>query len=128
MNTKGSIALISILIITAVLMIITVSMAEVNISTGYNYLNNQSNTESYHIAESCLEESIVRLERDNTYTGGTITLGSSSCTSSISANLPNHTITISVTHGDYTQNYSASTYMLSQGGENNIDLLSWEEI
>lgn len=124
---RGSVALISILIISAMLLIVSVGMSESNISTMYSFLNNESNQIMYHVAEGCLEESIVRIKDDTNFAGTTLALGDANCTATVAGG-STKTITIDISYLEYNQNFSAQVYITTQGEANNIQLLSWEKI
>lgn len=126
---KGSIALISVLIISAILLIVTVSMSENNISTSYEQLNTSSNKTVYYTAESCLEEAIYRLEDDTAFAGTTLNFDEPglSCNITVSGVSPK-IVQISVVYGDYTENYSSEIDVADLGSAHNAQLNNWNEI
>lgn len=126
-NTKGSIALIGILIISAMLIILTLGMSESNISSMYQYLNNESSQKMYHVAEGCLEETMFRIEGDITFTGTTLSMGDVSCTSTVSGGTTKN-ISITINYLSYIQNFSAQVEVTTNGQANNVELLNWEKI
>lgn len=120
----GSVALISVLIISAFTILIVLAMSEVNISTSYEYFNSSENKTAYYAAESCLEEAIIRLEDNPAFNSGAITFdANTSCNISIAGNQ----ILIEVTHLDFAQNYHADISLSSNGQANNVKLLNWYE-
>lgn len=124
---QGSIALMSMLIISAFTLILVVAMSETNLSTSYQYLNNVSNKSAYSIAESCLEESLVRLEADATFAGTTLVFDSNSqCVSVISGSSPK-TIAITVVDSDYQQTFLGQAILTASGQAVNATLLDWKE-
>lgn len=124
-KTRGSIALINIIIIAAFTMILVLNMSQVNISTSYQQLNKSSNQTSSYIAEGCLEEAIKRIEDDITFTTTTINFDDTTrCTATISGDI----ISINTTFLDYTQNYEAQVSIVQNGQANNVKLLKWTEI
>lgn len=127
-NNRGTIALISILIISAITIILVVAMSEVNVSTSYQYLNTSSNKIAYYAAEACLEEAIVRTEGDINFSVGSLTIDSdTACTISASGTTTKNVI-INVTHLSYEQTFQAQL-SASQAGESiNAELVSWSEI
>ncbi len=126
-NTKGSIALIGILIISAMLIVLTVSMSESNISSMYQYLNNESSQKMYHVAEGCLEETMFRIEGDISFTGTTLSMGDVSCTSTVSGGTTKD-IAIIINYLSYVQNFSAQVEVATNGEVNNVELLNWGKI
>lgn len=124
-NQKGSVALISILIISAIVLILVLSMSDISISTSYQYLNASSNKAVYYTAEACLEETIARMEKDDNFTGATIIFNDdTNCTVSVSGT----DIEMGVSYFDYSQNYSAEISKEEIGEANNVQLLNWDKI
>lgn len=114
----------SVIVIGVFTLFLALSMAEVNLSTGYQVLNQSENRLSYYVAESCVEESIYRYERDSTFTGLTMTVdGESTCTSVVSATQ----ITVTVTNGAYSENFTATISSTVNGTVNNVHLTGWKE-
>lgn len=75
-------------------------------------------------AESCAEEAMLRLSRDNTYTGGPLTVGETQCTISVSGT-PCGICTIDVadTRDSFTRRIEVG---VSVSGST-VDILTWEE-
>ncbi len=127
-SQRGSIALISLLLISVMAMILVVGASETRISTSYQYLNNSSGKIAYYLAEGCLEEAITRLENDANFAGTTIPQGSdASCTVVVTGGSP-RTITITVDNFDYSQTFEGTVSLTAEGVINNADLSSWKEI
>jgi len=126
-NKKGSIALIGVLIISAILIILTIGMSESNLSLMDEYLNNESSQNMYHIAEGCLEETIIRIEDNVSFSGTTLGLGDVICVSSVTGTTTK-TISIELTYLNYTQNFSAQVSVTTNGQANNVSLLNWGKI
>lgn len=127
LKQKGSVALISILIISAILIIMVIGISEASISTSYEFLNSESNQMSYQTGEACLEETLIRLEDDTSFSGATISIGDATCTSTVPSGNPKN-INISVNYLDYTQNFQAQVSITTNGQANNASLLKWEKI
>ena len=127
-SQNGSIALISLLLISVISMILVVGASETSISTSYQYLNNSSNKAAYYLAEGCLEEAIIRLESNSDFSGTTIPVDAdSSCTVVVSGS-STKSVTITVNHFDYTQRFQATVILSPEGIINNADLSEWLEI
>lgn len=118
----------SLLIVSSITLILVLSMSELNISTSYQQLNQDSQKYSYYLAETCLEETLLRLENDANFTGTTITPDSdSSCTITVTNGAP-IIINITTTYLTYTQNFRAEAGISTEGTALNADLSKWEEI
>jgi len=77
---KGYIALISILIISALVLILAVSMGLSGISESGMSLQSSLASESFYVAAACAEETLNRLKIDLNYSGNeSITINGSSC-------------------------------------------------
>ena len=128
-NQKGSVALISILIISATLILIVLGMSETQISNSYTYLNTTSDQIIYNLAESCFEDSVKRVEEDTSFTGSTTTFSDtdSTCVSSISGT-GTVTIEVELTYQNYTQHFEGQISLATEGEANNAELLNWGEI
>lgn len=125
LKQKGSIALISVLVIAAALLILVLGMSDINISTSYQYLNNNSNKISYYAAEACLEEAMIRLEENMDFTSETINFDEDTvCT----INASQTEIFIDIEHLDYVQHYKSDIEINKNGEAINILLLKWNKI
>jgi len=121
----GSVALISVLAISSLVLILVVSMSELNLSTSKQHFNSISQKSSYYIGESCLEEAIIRLEADPSFSSETITLDAeTNCDVTVSGN----TISVTANFLNYTQTYQAQITQVVQGQATNIQLIDWKEI
>ena len=123
---RGSIALLSVLIISAILMIAVVSNAEVQSNSAKQQLNRFFQESLYYAAEACMEDTMIKLERDSTFAGGTLTVDDANCDITVNGANPKNVI-ISVSGGNYTQNFSAQVSLETVGLATNSQLLEWEE-
>jgi hypothetical protein len=123
----GSIALISLLIISAFTLILGLAMAENSISTGYQYVNNTSGEASYYGAEGCLEEAVIRIENDSSFTSETISFDWGTCQIVVTGTNPK-TVDVTITQGVYSETYQATVDITVNGHATNASLSSWEEI
>lgn len=125
---KGSIALISILLISAITLIAVIGMSEMTISGFSQYANKSSTKISYYLAESCLEEALLRAEDDDSFATTTITLDpDTTCTVTIAGAGPK-TAEIDVTYLNYTETFQGEFTINESGQANNVSLSKWKEI
>lgn len=123
-KNRASIVLISLIVISAFTLLLALSISEVTISSSYINLNKNESKFAYYLAEGCLEEAMLRIEQDSSFTDATITLASdTNCVVSYSAN----TITITVNRGEFSQTFAATTQITTIDLINNIELLNWQE-
>lgn len=123
----GFIAFTSLLIISAVALSIAASISLLGVDEAKSSLSFKKGQEAVKLAEGCLEESLLRLRDNATYSGGSLNLGDGSCTISISGTGANKTITIEATitePSNYIKNLSATVKRIG----NSINLLTWQEI
>lgn len=125
---KGSIALISLLIISALAIIIVLGASDLTLNSLYYNSDNFSAYNTKYIAEACLEEAIVRLESDTSFNSGAITFDNdSNCQIIISAG-PTYTINITANYLNAVENYRATIEITTSGLANNANLINWREI
>lgn len=128
-SQKGSIALISLLLISVVSMILALGISETSISTSYQYLNNSSSKEAYYVAEGCLEEVLTRLEQNADFGGTTLNIDlDTSCTAAVTGGASLKTVTIVVDKLNYSQTFQGTVDLTAEGVINNADLSNWKEI
>ncbi len=80
-NQKGYIALISVLIVTALVLLIASSANLASISESDMGLKEQQTWEAYYLATACAEEALMNLRKDLNYSGNeTLTFIDGECT------------------------------------------------
>ena len=127
-SLSGSVALISLLVISVFTLILVLGMSEVSVTKSYQYFNNASNRNVYYVAEGCLDEALIRLEEDSAFSGTTLTLDEdTSCIVTVSGTTTK-TISIVVNFLTYTQTYEAQASLNEIGEANNLTLLEWREV
>lgn len=119
--------LISILVVSAVLLILVLGVSDTQISTAEQNYNTSSNKSTYYIAESCFEEAAKRIKDDINFANATIDFDDGNCQIAV-AGAETKTITITATFDDYTQSYQAEVSVIINGEINNVRLLNWEKI
>ena len=87
-NTEKGVALITLLVFTMIALTITSAAIIVLYVNARATSTFQSGTGAYYIAESGLENGLIRLIRDPGYTGETVQLGSGSATITVSGANP----------------------------------------
>jgi len=127
-NNSGSIVLMSILIISAILLVLVLGTSESQITTSYRQLNTQSEKHLYYMSEGCLEEAMSRLKIDASYSGETLNMGEDAECTIIVTGDATKTITITTTFYEHTNSYEAQISLTTEGQANNIRLLNWEKI
>lgn len=113
------------LIILAVSIIVVSTTALIgvdNLTVGYAQ---EASSDLVLSAESCAEEALLRLSRDNTYAGGTLTFGDGSCEIVVTGT-PCGTCTVDVasTGNSFTRNIRVTADVAGSM----IDILTWKEV
>lgn len=125
---KASISLISLLVISAVTLILVVAGSVNGISNYDQAFNFEAGKSGYYGAEACLEEALFRTEQDSTFTSTTIVLDADTDCSVTVAGINPKTITVTVNFLDYSQTFQATVQVTQSGQIYNSELLTWEEI
>lgn len=126
-SNKGFMAITSLLIISAIALSISISMTIVGINAAQNSLSLIKGTQTLKVAESCLEEALIRLKANSAYSGGSLNIDNASCTITITSTGANKTIDItSTTSGppDFVKHIQATARTTGTS----INLLNWQEI
>src|SRR5262245_61914347 len=87
------------IIILAVALILAASVEYLGIGESLMSLAEQQSEQSIEAAQSCLNEAVLRIKNDNSYTGGTLNPGSAACVIVVGGNPPAETISITATVG-----------------------------
>ena len=128
LKQKGAIALISLLIITAVALAIGLSLNLLGIDEMRMGFRESKSSETYHVAESCLEEALMRFKRDANYSGGTLQIGNGSCNINIVVNGSQRTITVTGTVDQLIRKIQTVINVLNDGTTFGNETVDWQEI
>jgi hypothetical protein len=124
-NQKGMAALLTVVVISAVAIIIALSATLLGIGESEMGYTADRATEAFSVADGCMEEALNRLRKDDAYAGGSLNLGSGSCIISISGLGSTRTITVIGTVEEYNKKISSDITFLS-GRRIRVD--SWQEL
>ena len=80
---KGYIALVTVLAITAMLLIFLGSVQYIGTDGLKSSFSNRIGEETHWLAESCLEDTLVQIHDDSNYSGGSLSLLDGFCTVSV---------------------------------------------
>lgn len=78
-DERGVVMIITVIIIMAVISIIVIQTALTSLSLINISQVNSRGQEVKNQSESCLQEALVQIHRDDTYSGGLFTLGTGTC-------------------------------------------------
>lgn len=106
-DQKGLVVLIAVLIISAVILAIGVSLTLAGIDEISMVDYQDHSQETLAIADGCLEEALLSLNRDNDYSGASLNLGNGSCIIEVSGEGESRTILVMATLNNYTRRLEA---------------------
>lgn len=123
-NERGAAALTVFLIILAVSVIVVSTTALIgvdNLSVGFSQ---QASSDTILSAESCVEEAMVRLSRDENYAGGNLTVGDTSCSIAVTGTpCGSCTIDVEATGDSFVRNIRAGVSVTGS----TVNITSWQE-
>jgi len=124
-DERGAAAIIVTIIMLAVAMLVVSTTALIgldDLDTGYA---SQTSNDSILSAQSCVEEAITRLTRDSSYTGGTLDVGGSQCSVSVTgAPCGSCTIQVESVKEQYTRKLEVDVTLTGS----TVEITNWEEI
>jgi len=126
-NIKGYIALTSILVITAVVVGIIISITYLSIGELKNSLTLKKGKEVYLLAYGCVEEGLLNIRNDVNYTGTTLNIGNGSCTIAVSGTSSDKALSVIAEIGGpprYVKKLNAEVKMTG----NSVNILSIAEV
>jgi hypothetical protein len=124
---SGYIALSSILIISAITLTVVTSLVGINLSEANAAYSFSQGKEVSTAAEACAEEAMLRLRNDATYTSGTLTMESITCTITVTGTAPSFTINVSASE-NIPPVYQKKLQITVKRRNNAINLITWSEI
>ena len=125
--SRGFVALTSILIISAVALSVTVSIALLGITEARNSLDFKEGIEAFKLAEACGEEGMLRSRNDDTYTGGTLNFTEGNCTIAITDTGTGYQLDITATSVG-PPDFVKSIQIQSEVDGNGVTVVTWSEV
>jgi Tfp pilus assembly protein PilX len=87
LNQSGFTALVTLIIISSVALLISLSVNLISLSEMQMGFDRSRSLKAFWAAEACLDEAKIRLKRNSSYSGGSLTVDTNTdCTSSIVQN------------------------------------------
>jgi len=102
MSEKGQIALIAVLTISAAVLIVSLAISSIGVNETLMSFDDQQGEQSFLIADSCVNEALMRLKRvkageEAAYVGGTLNFGTDSCIITVTPQVNNQIIDVTST-------------------------------
>ncbi|KKQ80271.1 MAG: hypothetical protein UT02_C0012G0022 [Parcubacteria group bacterium GW2011_GWC2_38_7] len=103
-NKNGYVLVIMVLILASVFSVVLIKITLQSISFLESSSLRVAEANFLSLENSCAHENLIKLTRDESYTGETLNLFSGSCTSVITDDGSNKNISLTVTQENYTDN------------------------
>lgn len=126
MKKNGYIAFTSILIISVVALSVAMSITILGINEAKSSLTYKKGQETLKIAESCLEEALIKIRNNQEYSGETLNILNGSCTINIETISDTKTLSIGATlsgNPDYRRNITVEVIRVA----NDVIVTGWQE-
>jgi hypothetical protein len=121
-NRKGFLAMSTVLIVSAIVMAIAVSVSLIGIGEGKTGLIHWQGSNALYLAEGCMEDALLKLRASAIYSGGTITRPEGSCTVTVTGS-GTYTVTVTATNASATRSIQA---IATRSGK--VAISSWKEL
>lgn len=119
----GYVAIISVLIIGALVIAVAITISLLSIGEGQSSLSLTSGEDSLQLAEGCMEDALLKIRANSAYAGGTITRpDGTSCSVTVSQSGADYTVTAQTTGTKHVRKIQA---VVNRGAS--ITLTSWKE-
>ena len=122
----GYVAISIILILTAVVLGIIVTVAQLGIGEGQVSLALSKGEDTLHFVEGCTEDALLKIRSSPSYTGGTISRPEGTCLVTVTGGGP-YTVTASVNNWQGTSGYNRTIQVVVTRGST-MSLTSWKEL
>jgi len=123
-DQKGYIALITVLIISAVALAIAATVALLGIGAAQSAVAGSKGENALQLAEGCAEDALLKSQQSGAYNGGNITRPEGTCVITVNKSGTNWTIIDTSTQIDFNRTVQVS-FVRNTGSP--IDLSSWQE-
>lgn len=125
-NQQGIVALMTVLIIGAIILVISLGMTFRSVQESDTSLDEELSYKAFVMATSCMEQALLSLSDDSTYVGNqTLVIGAYSCTiATITGNENSRVIQTSSTVNGYTRRLSVNVSNVNPP----LQVSSWQEV
>lgn len=127
-NNEGFIAFTSLLIISAIALAVSISIATLGVSSARSSLDYKKGKETYAIAKSCSEIALLKLRDNATYSGEGLNVGNGSCVITVSGSGTDRTIDITATITNPPPSFTKSLRLTAKRVGNSINITTFSEI
>lgn len=122
-SESGYVAISILLILTAVILGIIVTVAQLGIGEGQVSLALSKGEDTLHFVEGCMEDTLLKIRSNASYAGGTIAHPEGTCSITVSQVGSTYTVTATTT----TTSYKRTVQAVATRGTA-LSLTSWKEL
>ena len=128
-HPKGFAALITVLTISAIILTMSLSTNWGSLSELVTGFSMEQSQQAQHLADTCAEESYLKLKSDATFIGNTISLNNGTCVAVVSGSGTTRTIAAVATVGNFTRKITATVSLDSNldGSAKRATITSWSQ-
>ena len=127
MKERGFVAFTSIIIISAVALAVATSITLLGVGEAKNSLDFKKGLETLKIAESCVDEALLRSRHDSLYSGGTVDVGGGSCSIAVTPSGSDRTFDI-VADLNNIPGYTRRVRVLARRAGFSVNVIEWREV
>lgn len=121
-NQRGAIGILTTLLLSAVLVMMAVTVVLTGISSRANAFVLNESEKVFIAMEGCTEEALIQLSRDDNYNGDSYTVDGVNCTVYVAGSGGNRDLVIDGTKDNLTRDISLSVQI-----DPNFGIIDWEE-
>lgn len=127
---RGVIVLTMMIVVGAIITVIALLLLYTSTNTNQIRFYQSYSEKLFFNADACAEEALARLDRNNNYTGGTLTLDISTCTITVTGSGSTRTIQVNVTSNNDSvlQLNMVRTLQINATIFPNFTVTSWQEL
>jgi hypothetical protein len=125
LDQRGAAALVVMIVILAMALLVVTSTAFIGVDDLDIGYASELSGDVLLSAESCAEEALIRLSRNSSYAGGSLTVGEAACTITVSGTpCGSCTIDVAAVGESYTRNVQVGVNVSGS----TVDIISWQEV
>lgn len=119
-NQRGAVAMLTTLVLSSVLVMLAVSVVLTGISSRANAFVLKQSENVFVSLEGCIENALIRLNRDNGYLGHSFSVNDADCTVNVSGSGDERTVTVSGNRDEVTRDVSLQVQLTP-----NFGIIDW---
>ncbi len=127
-NQQGVVTLATTVIVFFVCLTLALSVQFLGVGELIIGFQEGQSEQAFQLADTCTNEALLRLKRLSSYTGGTLSIGTQSCTISISGSGATRTIVTTGTVGTIQRKIQIQVSLTVSGSVNIVTITDWDEL